>query len=100
MYATKDGNVYKNTGSGWQSYDNGSWNSVKQAPQGGAPQSATVQQSAQQRAQGAQGSASGQGSASQFQGVQQDHEARQRGSFQSGQLQHSRGSGGGGGRRR
>jgi hypothetical protein len=28
MYATHDGNVYKNTGSGWQSYDNGRWNSV------------------------------------------------------------------------
>ena len=23
-----DGNVYKNTGNGWQKYDNGSWNSV------------------------------------------------------------------------
>ncbi len=28
MYATHDGNVYKNTSSGWQSYNNGSWNSV------------------------------------------------------------------------
>src|SRR5437867_2860642 len=28
MYATHDGNVYKNTGSGWSSYNNGSWNSV------------------------------------------------------------------------
>ena len=30
MYAGKDGNVYKNTGSGWQKYDNssGSWNTV------------------------------------------------------------------------
>ena len=28
MYATHDGNVYKNTGSGWSSYDNGNWNSV------------------------------------------------------------------------
>jgi hypothetical protein len=28
MYAGHDGNVYKNTGSGWQKYDNGSWNSV------------------------------------------------------------------------
>lgn len=27
-YATHDGNVYKNTGSGWQSYNNGSWNSA------------------------------------------------------------------------
>jgi len=28
MYAGHDGNVYKNTGSGWQKYNNGSWNSV------------------------------------------------------------------------
>ena len=28
MYAGKDGNVYKNTGNGWQKYDNGSWNTV------------------------------------------------------------------------
>src|SRR6266550_3088913 len=27
-YAGHDGNVYKNTGNGWQKYDNGSWNSV------------------------------------------------------------------------
>ena len=28
MYAGHDGNVYKNSGNGWQKYDNGSWNSV------------------------------------------------------------------------
>lgn len=28
MYAGHDGNAYKNTGNGWQKYDNGSWNSV------------------------------------------------------------------------
>src|SRR5215813_1867267 len=28
MYAGHDGNVYKNTGSGWEKFDNGSWNSV------------------------------------------------------------------------
>src|SRR5437870_1754029 len=28
MYAGQDGNVYENTGNGWQKYDNGSWNSV------------------------------------------------------------------------
>jgi hypothetical protein len=27
-YAGHDGNVYKNTGNGWQKYDNGGWNSV------------------------------------------------------------------------
>lgn len=28
MYAGHDGNVFKNTGNGWEKYDNGSWNSV------------------------------------------------------------------------
>lgn len=28
-YADKDGNVYKNNGSGWDKYSNGSWNSVQ-----------------------------------------------------------------------
>jgi len=30
-YADHDGNVYRNTGSGWQSYSNNSWNSVNDA---------------------------------------------------------------------
>ena len=38
MYADHNGNVYQNTGSGWQKYDNGTWNDVNKA---------TVQQSAQ-----------------------------------------------------
>ena len=29
MYAGHDGNVYKNTGSGWEKYDDGSWQSVQ-----------------------------------------------------------------------
>src|SRR5215472_12384231 len=33
MYAGHDGNVYKNTGSGWEKYDNGSWNSVNKPQQ-------------------------------------------------------------------
>lgn len=32
LYAGHDGNVYKNTGSGWQKYDNGNWNNID-APQ-------------------------------------------------------------------
>ncbi len=44
MYAGKDGNVYKNTGDGWQKYDNssGSWNSVNK------PQNPNSQSNAQQ----------------------------------------------------
>jgi hypothetical protein len=29
-YADYNGNVYKNTGNGWEKYDNGSWNSVQE----------------------------------------------------------------------
>lgn len=42
MYAGHDGNVYQNTGSGWQKYDNGSWNNVN---------TQQAQQEAQQRSQ-------------------------------------------------
>jgi hypothetical protein len=69
MYAAHDGNVYKNTGSGWQSYNNGSWNNVQKPTQQSAqqahPQATTdynnakssggwgdVNQEAQSRAQG------------------------------------------------
>jgi len=31
MYADHNGNVYQNTGSGWEKYDNGSWNSVNKS---------------------------------------------------------------------
>lgn len=46
MYAGHDGNVYKNTGSGWQKYDNGSWNTVntQQAQQRAQQQEQTYQQ--------------------------------------------------------
>jgi hypothetical protein len=32
-YATHDGNVYRDTGSGWQHYDNGSWNTAQRPTQ-------------------------------------------------------------------
>ena len=67
MYASHDGNVYKNTGSGWQTYNNGSWNDVdKQTAEQNHPQATTdannykssggyneANQEAQSRAQGA-----------------------------------------------
>src|SRR5437667_20711 len=57
MYAGHDGNVYKNTGNGWQKYDNGSWNSVnKPQPnwQGAeSSQQRTASESYQQRSSGA-----------------------------------------------
>jgi len=70
MYASHDGNVYKNTGSGWQTYNNGSWNNVnKQTAEAAHPQATTdynnakssgswgdVNQEAQDRSQGAMNS--------------------------------------------
>src|SRR5438477_7862209 len=60
MYAGHDGNVYKNTGNGWQKYDNGSWNSVsKPQPnwQGAEnTQQRTANESYQQRASSASSS--------------------------------------------
>ncbi len=56
MYAGHDGNVYKNTGSGWQTYNNGSWNNVQkptqqsydqQHPASTNPNYASAQQKAQ-----------------------------------------------------
>src|SRR5262245_58457030 len=38
-YASHDGNVYRDTGSGWQHYDNGGWNSVQRPAQQAALQS-------------------------------------------------------------
>lgn len=66
IYAGHDGNVYKNTGSGWQKYDNGSWSNVntqqgqqqaqqqkqtyqQQNPASAQPSSANTQQAQQQR---------------------------------------------------
>jgi len=129
MYATHDGNVYKNTGSGWSSYDNGNWNSVNKNAQdqaksyqnSGANQAAAQQQkqnyqrsgssssnqaSAQQRAQSSE--RSGQSVQSRSSGsseVDREAQNRQRGASQSQRFQQaSRGGGGaargGGGRRR
>ncbi|NWG75427.1 MAG: hypothetical protein HXY24_12590 [Rubrivivax sp.] len=64
LYAGKDGNVYKNTGDGWQKYEDGSWSSVdkptsasaQSARSGAQTQGAAAYPSttgAQQRAQSA-----------------------------------------------
>src|SRR5208337_5416672 len=50
MYAGHDGNVYKNTGSGWQKYDNGSWNDVnKSTAEQAHPQATSDYNNAQQQ---------------------------------------------------
>jgi len=48
MYASHDGNVYKNTGSGWQKYENGNWSSVQKPTPASAAQP-SVQNAATQR---------------------------------------------------
>jgi hypothetical protein len=91
MYADHNGNVYKNTGSGWEKDDNGSWNSAK------PPTSTGSQQQAQQKAQS-------EAPKSEPQGMEQEKQNRERGeqSSQRSQEFHRSGGGGfgGGGRRR
>jgi len=83
MYAGHDGNVYKNTGSGWEKYSNGSWNSV-QKPQGaGQEKPSSFGQS---------------GGSEEMKGLQQEAENRQRGAEQSQRFQQSQHSESGGGR--
>jgi hypothetical protein len=79
MYAAKDGNVYKNTGSGWQSYDsNGNWSSTSKQAQGSAAATGANAQRAP------------------TQDLNQESQNRQRGSSQSQNFQDAQRSGGGG----
>jgi hypothetical protein len=93
VYAGRDGNVYRNTGNGWQKYEGGNWNNVN-------------------RPAGQTGNTAGR-SASAPQAVQGDFQSRQRGSYSADRYQQrstmssrpspspSRGGGfRGGGRRR
>jgi hypothetical protein len=41
VYAGHDGNVYKNTGSGWQKYGNGGWNSMSKPSESAYNQAAS-----------------------------------------------------------
>jgi hypothetical protein len=62
MYAGHDGNVYRNTGSGWQKYDSGNWNPVNspsgstaardRAPSASSNQIPSLQSEAQNRQRG------------------------------------------------
>src|SRR5208283_5111749 len=103
MYASHDGNVYKNTGSGWQTYNNGSWNNV-QKPTTSSAQSNPNYSSAQQKAQQSynqqhpsSGSTSGYHPSSGSSEMDQEAQDRARGAQQSdrySQAQHSASSGG------
>jgi hypothetical protein len=92
MYAGHDGNAYKNTGSGWQKYDNGSWNDVQK------PTTTSAQSYDQQHSSGS--SAYKPTGGSSYGDLNQQAQDRARGAQQSqrfSQYQHSGGWGGGGG---
>ena len=36
LYAGRDGNVYRNSGTGWQRYENGAWHPINRAPAAGS----------------------------------------------------------------
>jgi len=117
MYAGHDGNVYKNTGEGWQKYDNsaGSWNTVntpenkqlaqqqaqqqKQTYQQQNPNSqANAQQAQQQRQSYQQQNPNSQARSStttSTQSLNSEMQNRQRGSAQASNYQRSTASGGG-----
>jgi hypothetical protein len=99
MYASADGNVYKNTGSGWDKYgSNGSWNSVNSSSAQQHPSSSTS--SYQQHPSSSSSSAYSQHpeGSSETQGMQQEAQNRQRGEQSSQRYQQQRSSGGWGGR--
>jgi hypothetical protein len=52
MYAGKDGNVYKNTGDGWQKYEDGNWSSVDKPTGANAQQAQSARAGTQQQSQG------------------------------------------------
>jgi hypothetical protein len=86
LYAGANGNVYKNTNGSWQKYDNGNWNSVNKPSSLNRPSSSSFTRP--------------QVSNDEIAGLNQDFQDRQRGSFQSQNLQNfqrfSGGDGGGG----
>jgi hypothetical protein len=97
MYASADGNVYKDTGSGWQKAgSNGSWNSVNSSSAQQHPSSASSYE--QHPSSTSTSSYQHPSSSSETQGMQQEAQNRQRGEQSSQRYQQQR-SGGGGYRR-
>ena len=106
MYAGHDGNVYKNIGSGWQSYNNGSWNNVntQQAKQSGQQSAQNYQQqhpnsqaNAQQHEQSMSRSSGASGGGWSSQNLDSERQNRETGAAQSEHFNHGGGSWGGGG---
>jgi hypothetical protein len=110
MYAGHDGNVYKNTGSGWEKYDNGSWNSMSKSTPNWSQAESGEQRSAAENAnheneshpesaehsEGAERSGGGgeSGSASQRQDLDRESENRSRGAQESHQFSNFQRGGG------
>ena len=105
MYAAHDGNVYKNTGSGWSKYDNGNWNPVQESSKNTQDQrqsyknAGASQAAAQQRNQGSQRSYQEQHRSSGESDVDRDFQNRSRGDFQSQRFDSFQRGGGGWGDR-
>lgn len=103
MYADHNGNVYKNTGSGWQGYSNGSWNNVN-TQQAHQAQSYRQEHPSGQSAGGSRSGGWGSGGGFNSSEMNQEMQNRQRGETQSARSDRwgggSHGSFGGGGRRR
>jgi hypothetical protein len=86
VYAGADGNVYKKTDSGWEKYDNGSWNSVNKPTTQPQPQRTSSQASTV-------GGTQSRGSFDSSQ-LDQDRSARMTGSSRQQQFESMRGGGG------
>ena len=97
MYAGRNGNVYKSTGSGWDKYEHGSWNSVNSAQTNARDRAQTSD-----RASGANRTAAGDQSfdrtraSSGFGDIDRDFQSRQRGGASSERFSNFQRSGGGG----
>jgi len=99
LYAGKDGNVYRNTGSGWEKYGgDGNWNTVSTPKTTGAEQGQAAEQrqaaEQQQRQRAETGQQQWRGGAGQMQDLQSQRSNRQRGSMESGRFQSFQRSGG------
>lgn len=97
MYAGHDGNVYKNTGSGWQTYNNGSWNDVNKPTQQQAQQK-TQSYSQQHPTSGAGNYSAQQKPMGSTNDLNQEAQNRQRGATESQRYSQGQRSGWGGDR--
>jgi hypothetical protein len=97
MYAAKNGNVYKNTGSGWSQYGNGSWSSVDSSKSTARDRVQNSDRpSGTYRASQHEGGSSRTRGSSGFGDVDRDFSSRQRGGASNERFSNFQRSGGGG----